>query len=113
MSSEDVTQVQPHDRVLLITVLKSSLDENSTNQLVDDVQTAAVQTPRVPIVLDFARVRFAPSVALGALMKLGRSFQFDSRRLALVQVDRRVRGCMTIVHLDNLLEIHDTVDQVK
>ena len=44
-----------------------------TQALVDELLTAAAVTPSVPIVLDLSTVKFAPSVALGALVQLTKS----------------------------------------
>lgn len=112
MSDELVTEIQAHDQVLLIAVLKRSLDEASTRQLVDDVLTAAGRRPRVPIVLDLSRVRFAPSVALGSLVQLAKSFELDRRRIALIGVDRRILKTIRVTQLHELLEIRDTLVQV-
>ena len=91
---------------LLIEVSRRSLNGPSTQQLVDLVHSAAAQQIGIPIVLDMTRVKFAPSVALGALVRLARSFEFDGRRLAFVGVDTRVRDTMRITRLDRVLEIH-------
>ncbi len=112
MSDNSVTRIKPHDGVLLIEVCKRSLDDSSTRTLVDDVQTAAGQQPGLPIVLDLGRVKFAPSVALGSLVQLTKSFQFDGRRVALVRVGQRLLDAIHVTRLNQLLEIHDTVDEV-
>ncbi len=110
--ANEVTQIVAHDHVLLIAVLKSKLDEMATESMVDEIYEASAERPSVPIVLDLAKVRFAPSVALGALAKLSRSFQLDNRRIALINIDRRVRGAIKVTGLHNVLEIHDRVDDV-
>ncbi len=112
MSDRAVTEIQPHDQALLIVVCKRSLNDAATRQLVDDVHTAAGQRPGLPIVLDLGRVKFAPSVALGSLVQLTKSFKLDGRRVALIGVDRRVLDSMRVTRLDQLLEIHDTLEQV-
>ena len=70
MPDSSVTEVKPHDEVLLIEVCKRTLNDISTRALVDEVYTAAGQYPKKPIVLDLGRVKFAPSVALGSLVQL-------------------------------------------
>jgi anti-anti-sigma factor len=112
MQDEHVTEIRPHEHLLLMAVLKPSLDEASAHQLTDDVLTAAAERPRLPIVLDMSKVRFAPSSALGALVQLSRSFKLDGRRLALIGIDNRVRGAITVTGLDAVLEIYDTLEQV-
>jgi anti-anti-sigma factor len=111
MPEEPVTEVRPHEQVLHMVVLKRALDEASARQLADDVLTAAAQRPRLPVVLDLSQVRFAPSAALGSLIKLSRSFKLDGRRLALVGIDNRVLGAIRVTHLDAVLEIYDTLEQ--
>jgi len=112
MSDELVTEIQPHEKVLHLVVLKRSLKEASSRQLVDEVLTAAATTPRLPIVLDLSRVRFAPSVALGSLMRLSKSLKLDGRRLALIGIDRRVMTAIRVTQLHTVIEIHDTLEQV-
>ncbi len=110
MPDSSVTEVKPHDQVLLIEVCKRTLNDISTRALVNDVYTAAGQYPKKPIVLDLGRVRFAPSVALGSLVQLSKSFQIDGRRVVLVSVDQRLRDSIRVTRLDKVLEIHGTVD---
>ena len=110
--SEAVTEVRPHSQVLLIGVLKGALDDASTRRLMDEVLEAAAATPRIPLVLDLSRVRFAPSVALGALAQMTKSFKLDGRRLALIGVTPNVLGSIRVTNLDALLEIHSTLEQV-
>jgi len=112
MADESVTEIQADDPVLLIAVHKRSLDEASTRRLVDDVLTAAGRTPRVPVVLDLSRVRFAPSVAVGSLVQLAKSFRLDRRRIALIGVDRRIVETIRVTQLHEVLEIRDNVEAV-
>lgn len=112
MPEAAVTTVEPHEQVLLVRIHKRSLDEASANQLLDDVLAAAAARPRVPIVLDMAAVKFAPSVAIGALIQLRRSLQFEQRRLVLVALDRRVYETLVVTNLHSVLEIQDNLDQV-
>ena len=112
MADGPVTEIVPNDSVLHIKVLKRSLDDESTRTLVDDVLVAASQVGRVPIVLDMGLVKFAPSVALGSLVQLSKSFTFEQRRIALINIDRRVRETIQVTQLHKVLEIHDTLDKV-
>lgn len=109
--SDAVTEVRPHEQVLLIVVLKRSLDDATTHQLTDDVLEAAAQTPRLPIVLDLAQVRFAPSVALGALVQLNKGFKLDGRKLILIQIHPNVLGSIQVTNLHAVLEIHSTLEK--
>lgn len=111
MSDGSVTEILPHEQVLHIAVRKRSLDAMSTQTLVDDVDTAAAQRPGVPIVLDLTNLKFAPSVALGSLVQLSKSFRLDGRRIALIGVGPRIRDPIRVTRLHEVLEIHDTLEQ--
>ena len=112
MSDEPVMEIQPHEQVLLIVVQRRNLDEQSTRELVDGVLTASARTPRLPIVLDFSQVRFAPSVALGALVRLSSSFKLDRRRIAMIGVHQRLQETIRVTRLHQVLEIHDSLEQI-
>lgn len=111
MSQEAVTEIVPHDEVLLVAVRKRSLDEASTRALVEEVLAAAAQRPRVPVVLDMAQVKFAPSVALGSLVQLHRDLSLDGRRIGLIGLDRRVREVLRVTQLDKFLPIHSSLER--
>jgi anti-anti-sigma factor len=112
MSEESVTEVRPHEKVLLIEVAKRSLDETSARQLADNVLTAAAARPNVPVVLDLTQLGFAPSAAIGSLIRLSRSFKLDGRKLTLIGIQPRVLGAIKVTRLDAILDIHDTLEQV-
>jgi anti-sigma B factor antagonist len=111
MSDGTVTQVQPHERVLLLAVQKRSLDEDAARLLTEEVLAAAAQRPDVLVVLDLGRVRFAPSVVLGSLDQLGRNLRLERRRLAIVGLEGRVRDTFRVTRLDKLLEVYDSLAQ--
>ncbi len=111
MSNDNVTEVVPHDEVVLIAVLARSLDDVTTLQLVDDVETAAYQRIGVPILLDLTRLKFAPSVALGQLVQLSKSFKMENRPVGLFGVDRRVMSAIRVTQLDKILDIHPNLER--
>ena len=112
MTDESVIKVVPHDKALVLEVARRVLDESSTRELVDEVLHAAAQRVGVPIVIDLNRVTFAPSVALGALVQLSKSFKLDQRRIALVGVQNRIQNAIRVTQLNKVLEIQGTLEQV-
>ena len=112
MSEQAVLEIQPHQEVLLLAVQARTLDEDSTRALVDGVLAAAAQTPALPIVLDFSKVRFAPSVGLGSLVRLSNSFKPDGRRVAVIGLNQRLRETVRVTQLHRVLEIHDSLEQI-
>ncbi|MCG3136489.1 MAG: hypothetical protein HJJLKODD_00323 [Phycisphaerae bacterium] len=107
MTEEIVSLIQPHDRYLIIAVQKRTLDDSAVRQLVDEIYTAAPNHPTLPIVLDMSKVKFAPSIALGSLVQMTKSFALDGRRLVLIGVDARLRSAVRVTRLDSILEIYN------
>ncbi|MEZ6083577.1 MAG: STAS domain-containing protein [Phycisphaerae bacterium] len=104
--------VRPHVDALIIEVQSKTLDESSTRELVDFVLGEASVRSGVPIVLDLAKVRFAPSVALGALVQMSKSFSFEKRRIALINVHKRITDTIRVTQLHRILELHFSLDDV-
>ena len=113
MGHKSVTEIRPHDDVLLIAIRRSSLDDVSSQALFDEALQAASDRPRVPLVLDMQQVRFAPSVAIGHLVELANALKFERRRLVLVGLHDRVRGAISVMRLDRLFEIFPTLDDLR
>lgn len=112
MSDSRVTIVEPREDMLLAIVQKRTLNDQFTQALVDELLTAAAETPSVPIVVDLGKVKFAPSVALGALVQLTKSLRLDNRRIALVGIDSRVLESIHVTGLQNILEIYRSIDEL-
>ncbi|MEP0846346.1 MAG: STAS domain-containing protein [Phycisphaerae bacterium] len=110
MPGRDVTAVQIRKNTLVATVQRAALDERSANSLEQEVSAAASQHPGLPVVLDMGRVSFAPSVALGALVRLRNGFRFESRRLILANVLKAVRDTLAVTRLDRVLELQPNVE---
>src|SRR3954452_10649401 len=96
MSDTSVISVEAGDRALVIAVLRRGLDEETTRKLDAEVSAAAANAPGKPIILDLSKLEFAPSVALGVLVRLVKDFKFFGRRVIVTGVGQRVRGSMNV-----------------
>lgn len=103
-------EVAPHPEALHIIVRKSALDERAARQLETEVSQAAAGRSG-PVILDMAKVRFAPSVALGALAQLWKGLNMVGRPLALINVNRQIRDILSVTKLDSLMGIYASVDE--
>lgn len=113
MADQPVLSVTRKDSHCLATILSRSLDDEKTDELIASLLTAAGTSGGLPIVLDMSKVDFAPSVTLGALVKLSKSFKLDGRRLILAAVQSRIRNTIAVTRLDKLLEICPTVTDAE
>lgn len=105
----EVTEIRTESDALIAAVRTSTLNESVVNDFQHTLLMAASATPRVPIILDLSDVEFAPSVALGALVKLTKTLKLEGRRLLLVGIRPRLRGVITVTQLHKLLEIGESV----
>lgn len=110
MSNQELTAVQPNDKIVHVLITRRALNDASSHQLIDEVNAAAAAMPRLPLVLDMLKVEFTPSSVLGALVSLSHSMKLDGRRFVLVHVDRRVRGTLSVTRLDKKLEMFETLN---
>lgn len=105
----DVTEIKIESDALIAAVRTGTLNESVVNDFQHSLLMAASATPRVPIIVDLSDVEFAPSVALGALVKLTKTLKLEGRRLLLVGIRPRLRGVITVTQLHKLLEIRESV----
>ena len=104
------TVVESQDDVVVIRVQVTDLSEAHTKAVQAEVNAAAAAFPALPFILDLARVKFLPSLTLGAMVRLGQSFRARNQRLLLVGLQPTIRQVLTITKLDRMFEIHDDVD---
>ena len=112
MPDYDVIAVEPHERVVRAVVQPSRLDGPAASRLEDEASQVALAQPSLPFVLDFSRVDFAPSVALGALAVLFKGFKLSNRKAFLIGVAPQVRRALSVTRLDDLINIRATLDDV-
>lgn len=111
MSAKEVVTIVPHEEIVLGVVNHSSLNDAATEELDTRVTAASNTVLGLPVVLDLAKVKFIPSVALGALINLRKGLNLQKRPLILVGVNRQVRGVLKATRLDQLIEVYDDLDR--
>lgn len=111
MAEQEVVTIVSHPEIILGVVNQASLNDAATQELDACVTAAANATLGLPVVLDLSKVKFIPSVALGALVNLRKGLSFQNRPLILVGVNRQVRGVLKATRLDHLIEVYDNLDR--
>jgi anti-sigma B factor antagonist len=109
-ADKPATSMDVKEDLVIVQVLVPDLDENHTRQLHSDLTTAALASPSLPFVLDMTKVKFLPSLTLGAMVRLATEFRARKQRLLLAALQPTIRQVITITRLDRVFEIIDTVD---
>lgn len=110
MVIQRVITVEPHEQVILAVVQPSRLDSETAARLEDEASRAALEKPSLPFVLDFSKVDFAPSVALGALAVLFKGLKLSNRTAFLVGATPQIRRTLSVTRLDDFISVRDTLD---
>ena len=63
--------------------------------------------------LDLSQVTIMPSMSIGVLVALGKTFQECRRRFILADVRPQVRQTLTLCRLDRLPEFCDSAEEAK
>jgi anti-anti-sigma factor len=113
MAKADLIQVEERPEALVVTVLRRTLDEPGSLALHDRLLALAPTAGPRPFILDLSSVEFAPSVAIGVLVKLSKAFRLDRRRLLLAGVQPRVYKTLAVTGVTRLLEIQPTVADAR
>ena len=111
MTDQAVISVESHPGAIVAVVQIESLDDESNQQMQEQVTAAAEQDRALALVLDLSRVTFMPSMSLGALVTLLQECKQHSQRFVLAGVHGTVRETLAMTHLDKIFEICDDVDK--
>ncbi|TWT42361.1 STAS domain protein [Phycisphaerae bacterium RAS1] len=110
MAKQSQVTVERRGDVAILSILCRSMDEPAAQQLHDDGLAASSEGPTRALVVDMSKVEFAPSVALGAFIRLAQALKLSGQRLVIVGVTQRVHGTFSVTRLDKVLERAPTRD---
>ena len=113
MTEANEIAITVQDGMLLTKVLCAHMEDQHAQALVLQLVAAADQTPSLPIVLDLSHVTIMPSMSIGVLVTLWKTFQERRQRFILADVQPQVRQTLTLCRLDKLLELCDSVEEAK
>lgn len=107
---EAATAIEPRDRAVLVRLLVPDLDARHTQAVETDIREAAVRFAALPFILDMSKVKFLPSISLGAVARLAGAFKARNHRLILAGMQPGVRDVVATTRLDRMFEVHDDVE---
>ena len=100
-----------HDEAVVVGVEARTLDESVASGLHDTLIALTSEAKGRPFVVDLGRVEFAPSIAIGTLVRLNKAFSLDGNRFALAAVNRRVYKTLMVTRVTTLLQIYGSVTE--
>lgn len=111
MPADQILNVVPNDKAVVIVIQCREFDHAKTEQLKGQLTSIAAGSPDRPILLNLSKVEFMASATLGALVEMRNTFNKAGRRMVLVCVAPAITKLMEATAMQNLFEIHDTVEK--
>ena len=111
-TANDIT-ITAQDGILLTRMECAHMEDQHAQALVVQLMAAVEQTPTLPIVLDLSQVTVMPSMSIGVLVTLWKTFQGRRQRFILADVQPQIRQTLTLCRLDKLFELCDSVEEAK
>jgi anti-anti-sigma factor len=111
MSSEFSRQdleVEDHGDVAVVRFKERRLEDEEHLRALFQHLTGLVDAGRPNLVLNFNRVEFLASVAIGKLVMLNRKVQAAGGRLALCHLSPATDETLEIMHLKDIVRTHDS-----
>ena len=89
------------DNRILVRIDMASVDSAACDELAAAVRGELARRPR-DVVIDCARIKFLPSLAIGALIALRREVCQTSHELTLIGLSDHIRKALLLSHLDKV-----------
>ncbi len=112
MESNGIVITNPEGMVLA-TLECTHMEDDHARAMQTEVIAAAAKAGTLPVVLDMTKVATVPSLSIGALVTLWKSFQQAGRRFIIVGVQPKVKEVLVICRLDTLFEMADTLVEAQ
>jgi len=113
MTQANEITITAQDGIILARVTCAHMEDQHAQALVVQLMAAADESPSLPIVLDLSAVAIMPSMSIGVLVTLWRSFHDRRQRFILAAAQPSVRQTLTLCRLDKVLEICDGVEEAR
>lgn len=96
------------DKRILVTIDLTSVDSAACDELTAAVRGELARQPR-DVVIDCSRIKFLPSLAIGALIALRREVCQGMHELILAGLRDHIRKAMLLSHLDKVFPMIEGV----
>lgn len=111
MSEYQRLKVQEANGIHLVSFVDQKiLDRANIEQLGNELNSLVESTPGIKLVLDFAKVEFMSSAALGKLVSLEKRVRKSSGQIRLCRIRPEIYEVFQITSLDKVFQIHPSVE---
>jgi anti-anti-sigma factor len=104
--------VVPDDRFIVLQLQVPNLDSEACEAL-QNLLSAQVEERDLPVIIDLARAKFLPSMAIGELVQIKRRLDEHGRAMFLTGLSPNIRRALELSKLQTVLPIADTLRQAS
>ncbi|HEY7089008.1 MAG TPA: STAS domain-containing protein [Tepidisphaeraceae bacterium] len=109
MPESPATIIENLGDAIVVHVQYHDMTEQHLTEIQTDITNASAKQ-NVPLILDLAKVKYIPSLALGLFVRIANSFKSKQQRFILASPQPTVRQVLAITRLDRAMEVQDSVD---
>jgi len=110
MPESPATIIEQLGDAIVVHVQYTDMSEQHLSAVQTDIATATANQ-NMPLIVDMAKVKYIPSLALGLFVRLTNSFKSRDQRFILAAPQPTVRQVLAITRLDRAIEVQDSVEK--
>ena len=103
--------VIPNERYIVLQLQVPNLDADACDEL-QATLSAELESRNCPVVIDLARAKFLPSLALGLLVNLKRKLDERNSHMVITGLAPNIRRALSLSSLDRVFHLADSMDQL-
>jgi anti-anti-sigma factor len=109
MAQPPATTIEQLPEAVVVHVQHTDMTEEHITAVRNDIEK--LDNPSaLPVVLDIAKVKYIPSLALGLFVRMANSFRAKQQRFILASPQATVRQVLSITRLDRAMEVQESVE---
>jgi anti-anti-sigma factor len=108
-SPAPATIIEQLPDAVVVHVQHSDMSEEHITAVQADITKLGTEQT-LPVILDIAKVKYIPSLALGLFVRMANSFRARQQRFILASPQATVRQVLAITRLDRAMEVQDSVE---
>jgi anti-anti-sigma factor len=109
MAQPPATTIEQLTDAVVVRVQHTDMTEAHITEVQADI-TKAGTDQSLPVILDIAKVKYIPSLALGLFVRMANTFRARQQRFILASPQPTVRQVLAITRLDRAMEIQESVE---
>ncbi|MGB0716023.1 MAG: STAS domain-containing protein [Phycisphaerae bacterium] len=111
MSDTNMLTLDHRDEMLICAIDHESFDHTSTEQFRMEATDATADMSQPALLLDMNRVKFVPSLMIGALVEIATRLKQSDKKVVLVGLAKDIEDTMKITGILQLFDVKGSLEE--